>query len=49
MWARWPPSVAGASPGSIVGALVAVGWPVDRIYVRLLDTDFATFKERAAI
>jgi NTE family protein len=38
-------AVAGASAGSIVGALVAAGWPVDRIYAKLLDTDFATFKD----
>jgi NTE family protein len=38
-------AVAGASAGSIVGALVAAGWPVDRIYAKLLETDFATFKD----
>ncbi|HKZ05030.1 MAG TPA: patatin-like phospholipase family protein [Methylomirabilota bacterium] len=38
-------AVAGASAGSIVGALVAAGWPVDRIYAKLLETDFAAFKD----
>ena len=38
-------AVAGASAGSIVGAFLAAGWPVDRIYAKLLETDFATFKD----
>ena len=38
-------AVAGASAGSIVGALLAAGWPVDRIYAKLLETDFADFKD----
>src|SRR5262249_60074641 len=38
-------SVAGASAGSIVGAFVAAGWPVDRMYAKLLETDFGSFKD----
>jgi NTE family protein len=38
-------AVAGASAGSIVGAMLAAGWPVDRMYATLLETDFATFKD----
>jgi NTE family protein len=38
-------ALAGASPGSIVGALVAAGGPEDRIYAKLLETDFADFKD----
>ena len=38
-------AVAGASAGSIVGTFLAAGWPVERMYATLLDTDFATFKD----
>ena len=38
-------AVAGASAGSIVGTFLAAGWPVDRMYSTLMDTDFANFKD----
>ena len=38
-------AVAGASAGGIVGALLAAGWPVDRTYGKLLETNFAEFKD----
>lgn len=31
--------------GSIVGALLAAGWRVNRSYAKLLDTDFAAFND----
>jgi NTE family protein len=37
--------VAGASAGSIVGSFLAAGWPVDRIRAKVLETNFAQFKD----
>lgn len=38
-------AVAGASAGSIVGSLLAAGWSAERMFERLLDTDFTQFKD----
>jgi NTE family protein len=37
--------IAGASAGSIVGSLLAAGWSVERIRLKLLDTNFTQFKD----
>src|SRR4030095_947348 len=38
-------AIAAASAGSIVGTFLAAGWPVERMYATLLETDFAAFKD----
>jgi len=38
-------SVAGASAGSIVGSLLAAGWPVRDIHEKALETNFTEFKD----
>jgi NTE family protein len=39
-------AIASSSAGSIVGAFLAAGWSPERIYAKLLETDFTRFKDR---
>lgn len=39
-------AIASASAGSIVGAFLAAGWSPERMYAKVMETDFTLFKDR---